>query len=142
MSVFDFAEFKSLDEFSFNSMHQATFGNNYSSFQQYTLAKADFVTKVLSIQIRLNFSFLTSCLKLPSNITFEQAASIPLTLATAIVGMYADRETPEVPHYTAPWVDGGESKYKGEPIIIFGGASSVGQFGEHYPSSRTIPFPF
>ena len=30
---------------------------------------------------------------------------------------------------TAPWEEGGRSKYAGKPIVIFGGAGSVGQYG-------------
>lgn len=30
----------------------------------------------------------------------------------------------------APWKEGGRGKYAGQPIVIFGGSSSVGQFGE------------
>ena len=31
---------------------------------------------------------------------------------------------------TPPWEAGGRGKYHGQPIIVFGGASSVGQYGK------------
>ena len=55
---------------------------------------------------------------------------MPLCLATAVVGMYAPRESAEVPSYVAPWFEGGMGKYAGEPIVIFAGSTTVGQFGE------------
>ena len=61
---------------------------------------------------------------------FEDAASIALCLTTAVVGLYAARTSKEAPQLLPPWVEGGRDKYKDEPIVIFGGASSVGQFGK------------
>ena len=60
---------------------------------------------------------------------FEDAASIPITLTTAIVGLYADRQSKDAPHFIPPWEEGGRDKYKGQPILITGGSTSVGQYG-------------
>ncbi|EJD07037.1 GroES-like protein [Fomitiporia mediterranea MF3/22] len=65
--------------------------------------------------------------KLPDNISFDEAASIPLGIATAAVGLYADRPD-GVQKYTPCWEEGGEGLYRGKPIVIFGGSSSVGQY--------------
>ena len=70
--------------------------------------------------------------------TFEDAASMPLCLTTAVVGLYAARTQKEAPQLLPPWIEGGRDKYKDEPIVIFGGASSVGQFGMFYKSCAAI----
>ena len=63
----------------------------------------------------------------------EQAASVPLALNTAALGMYsgpvAERSGAGL---IPPWTEGGREKYKGQPCIVFGGATSVGQFGESF----------
>lgn len=68
--------------------------------------------------------------KIPDNITFDQAATIPLGIATSMMGLYGDRPSQQAPHFTPPWEQGGLGAYKGEPIVIFGGSTCVGQFGE------------
>lgn len=54
--------------------------------------------------------------------SFGEASSIPLTLTTAAHGLYHNGKM------QAPWV-GGRGKYAGQPIVILGGSSGVGQFG-------------
>ncbi|KIJ39259.1 hypothetical protein M422DRAFT_175326, partial [Sphaerobolus stellatus SS14] len=84
--------------------HQGELANSKAgTFQQYITVAADLVAK------------------LPSNLTFDQAASIPLCITTAAVGLY------EGAGLQAPW-DGGEGKYKSQSIVIMGGASSIGQY--------------
>ncbi|OCH83896.1 GroES-like protein [Obba rivulosa] len=88
---------------------QGYFINPQATFQQYTLSNADVTAKI------------------PSNITLDEAATIPLGLATGALGLfdqYADGSAKLFP----PWEDGGRGKYAGKPILIFGGASSVGQY--------------
>lgn len=65
--------------------------------------------------------------KLPDNVSFDEAASIPLGIATAAVGLYADRPA-GVQKYTPAWEEGGEGLYRGKPIVVVGGSSSVGQY--------------
>ncbi|EJD07036.1 GroES-like protein [Fomitiporia mediterranea MF3/22] len=65
--------------------------------------------------------------KLPDNIPFDEAASIPVGIATAAVGLYGDRPA-GVQKYTPCWEEGGEGLYRGNPIVVFGGSSSVGQY--------------
>ncbi|TFY64053.1 hypothetical protein EVJ58_g2887 [Rhodofomes roseus] len=87
------------------------FGNyEHATFQQYTLGYADVTGKI------------------PDNLTFDQAATIPLGLATAAVGLFHQDAPSGSVGLFPPWEDGGRGKYAGEPILIIGGASSVGQY--------------
>ncbi|KAA1476196.1 GroES-like protein [Dentipellis sp. KUC8613] len=83
------------------------------TFQEYALADANRVSKI------------------PSNITFDQASTIPLCLATATAGLYAPKAQKGGPGgagLTPPWMDGGLGKYKDQPALVIGGSSAVGQF--------------
>ncbi len=71
-------------------------------------------------------------MQLPSSLTFEQGASIPAVLTTAVTGLYGGKiPTGELrgAGLTPPWAEGGHGKYAGTPILVLGGASSVGQQG-------------
>ncbi|EJD07034.1 GroES-like protein, partial [Fomitiporia mediterranea MF3/22] len=90
--------------------HEGTFfSNDKATFQQYTTVPAKIAVK------------------LPKNISFDEAASIPLGIATAAIGLYGDRPA-GVQKYTPCWVEDGEDLYRGKPIVIFGGSSTVGQY--------------
>lgn len=69
-----------------------------------------------------------TCLEMPENITFEQAASICVGILPFVAATYA----PE-PHgfgFTAPFEnEDGVGKYAGQPILIMAGACSLGQYG-------------
>jgi NADPH:quinone reductase-like Zn-dependent oxidoreductase len=41
---------------------------------------------------------------------------------------------------SAPWEEGGKGKYSGKPILILGGASSVGQYGKHLPHNEMVSY--
>ncbi|KAF8131865.1 chaperonin 10-like protein [Boletus edulis] len=82
-------------------------GSEYATFQEYVAVPADVVHK------------------LPANITFEQAASLPLGIGTTVVPLYSP--SPVGVGLKALW-DGGRGHYAGQPALIFGGASSVGQY--------------
>ncbi|EKM58614.1 uncharacterized protein PHACADRAFT_207426 [Phanerochaete carnosa HHB-10118-sp] len=93
-------------------MHAGTLQEpRVSTFMQYVVMKAEFVAKV------------------PSNISLDQASTIPLVLATAVLGMY---DSKRAPHggigLTPPWEEGGRNKYAGEPIVINAGSTAVGQY--------------
>ncbi|KAF7979686.1 hypothetical protein HWV62_41695 [Athelia sp. TMB] len=94
----------------FNTGH--FIGRDKTTFQEYTLVPYDVAAKI------------------PPNVTFDQAASISVTLTTAAVGLYHSREHGYGAGLLPPWEAGGRGKYAGQPIVIFGGASSVGQFGQ------------
>ncbi|KLO04681.1 GroES-like protein [Schizopora paradoxa] len=87
--------------------------NKYAGFQQYVLVPAEIVAK------------------LPDNITFEQASTIPLGLATAVEGLYGDAnraKTGAKKLAPPPWEAGGEGAFKGKSIVVIGGSTSVGQY--------------
>ena len=91
------------------SVHQGLFDNRLATFQQYTIVPAEITAK------------------LPSNLTFDQASTIPLTLATAACGLYNKKGGfGGGVGLVAPWA-GGLGKYAGQPILIIGGSSAVGQ---------------
>jgi len=92
-------------------VHQGYFTADKATFQQYTIVPAEI------------------CAKLPSNtkISFDQAASIPLGLATAAVGFYNKKDEGGA-GLSPSWEAGGRDKYQGKPIVVFGGSSSVGQY--------------
>ncbi|KAH8112689.1 GroES-like protein [Phellopilus nigrolimitatus] len=91
-------------------VHEGFFSNDKATFQQYTTVPAEITAK------------------LPSNISFDQAASVPLGLATAAIGLYEARVAKGLEKLTPPWVAGGKGRYSGKPIVIFGGSGSVGQY--------------
>ena len=69
-------------------------------------------------------------LQIPDNLTFDQAASVPLGLATVVLALYNhDPKSNSTLRLTPPWAPGGTTEYAGKPILILGGASSVGQYG-------------
>ncbi|KAG2361297.1 GroES-like protein [Suillus spraguei] len=81
------------------------FTSDFAAFQQYTLTEASYTAKI------------------PPNESFDSAATVPLGLDTALVGLYGDDLGAGV---TPPWVKSiGESN---TPIVIFGGSSSVGLY--------------
>lgn len=91
-------------------LYEALYHPDTMSFQEYTIADAVQVAKV------------------PSNISWEGAATIPLGFATAALGLYQELRPRGGVALTAPWEEGGYKKYAGQAAIVTGGASSVGQF--------------
>ncbi|KAH7924057.1 GroES-like protein [Leucogyrophana mollusca] len=65
--------------------------------------------------------------KVPDTISLDQAASISAGIAPPALGLYAQQ--PQGLDLLAPWEEGGKGKYNGQPIIVVGGASSLGQYG-------------
>ncbi|KAI0351747.1 GroES-like protein [Trametes cingulata] len=86
-------------------LYQGSLYIDHATFQQYTLIKEDYAGKV------------------PDALASEQAASVPLAIATAGVGLY---NQPGGTLFTPPWVEGGKGKYSGKPIVVMGGSSAVG----------------
>ncbi|KAI0052283.1 GroES-like protein [Auriscalpium vulgare] len=87
---------------------------NRGTFQQFGIADAAVVAKI------------------PDSMSFDEAATIPLGLATAAMGLYG-KLNPKAfwgggPGIIAPWADGGRGQFAGQPAVVIGGASSVGQF--------------
>ncbi|KAJ7676437.1 chaperonin 10-like protein [Mycena rosella] len=79
-----------------------------SSYQQYSLAHSTIITK------------------LPSNITLEEGASIPVGLFTSYHAMYG--QPPHGAGLVSAMSPGGRGKYAGQPIVILGGAGATGHF--------------
>ncbi|KAG2362804.1 chaperonin 10-like protein [Suillus spraguei] len=84
------------------------FSNDGSAFQQFTLGVADFTAKI------------------PGNLGFDEAATIPLAFDTALTGLYNGNKYGV--GLTPPWVQGGIGAYQNTPMVILGGSSAVGSF--------------
>ncbi|KAI0825561.1 GroES-like protein [Irpex lacteus] len=91
-------------------LYESYFRPDMMTFQEYTIADAVQVAKV------------------PSNVSLEEAVTIPLAFATAALGLYQELRPRGGIALTAPWEEGGYKKYAGQAAIVTGGASSVGQF--------------
>lgn len=98
--------------FRFNSLWEGDLKPHRATFQQYALVTAEFAAKV------------------PDNVSLDEAASIPATLATAYLGLYNKKKDDRGggAELTPFWQS--STAYAGQPIVVFGGATSVGQFGE------------
>ncbi|PCH39330.1 GroES-like protein [Wolfiporia cocos MD-104 SS10] len=91
-------------------LNQGAIGDNdCAGFQQYALANVDATAKIAS------------------SLSFDQASTIPLGLATAALGLFNRGKANSAGLYP-PWEENGSGRYAGQPIVIFGGASSVGQY--------------
>ncbi|KAI0753563.1 GroES-like protein [Daedaleopsis nitida] len=86
------------------------FDKTQATFMQYTVVPADFVAKI------------------PDNISFDEAASVPLTLNTVLTGLWSHHPQASSVDFAAPWEEGGLTKYVGQAALVIGGSSSVGQF--------------
>ncbi|EIM83601.1 GroES-like protein [Stereum hirsutum FP-91666 SS1] len=82
------------------------------TFQQYALSDAGTTAKI------------------PENLSFDEAATVPIGLATAVMGFYGGKASEERggAGLPVPWEESGRDRFRDEPIFITGGASSVGQF--------------
>ncbi|CDO74508.1 hypothetical protein BN946_scf184979.g63 [Trametes cinnabarina] len=92
-------------------LFQGWFANPYATLQQFCVVKAEFAARI------------------PNNITFDQAASVPLGLATVILALF--NQHPNSPHtlrFKPVWEEGAAAESAGKAALIAGGASSVGQY--------------
>jgi NADPH:quinone reductase-like Zn-dependent oxidoreductase len=83
---------------------QGYFVSELAGFQQYTLIPADIVGKI------------------PSNIDYAQASSIPLGFTTAAVGILASNGVALNPTFDP------KVSFPGKRAFVFGGSTSVGQY--------------
>ncbi|KAL0059592.1 hypothetical protein AAF712_013643 [Marasmius tenuissimus] len=84
---------------------QGFFTNDYAGFQQFTKVPAEIVAKI------------------PESISYSQAASVPLGLATAAIGLYwTSRGIGLNPNLDK------NVQFSDQPAVVVGGASSVGQY--------------
>ncbi|EIN12455.1 GroES-like protein, partial [Punctularia strigosozonata HHB-11173 SS5] len=89
-------------------LFQGQFKKEYGTFQQYALVSAEHAAKI------------------PENVTIDEAASVPLGLSTAFLGLYkkaGDRGGAEL---TPFWQS--STAYAGQPFVAIGGATAVGQY--------------
>ncbi|KAI0326572.1 GroES-like protein [Cubamyces sp. BRFM 1775] len=91
-------------------LFQGWFENSKATFQQYAIVPAEIVAKV------------------PGNVSLDEAASVPLGLATVVTALYNHDPSSSTVNFPAPWEEGGATKFAGKPAFILGGASSVGQY--------------
>jgi len=90
-------------------VHQGWFlENDKATFQQFTICPAEILSKI------------------PESFTYDDAATIPLGLATAVVGLY--NPNGEGGLGLTPFWSPDKGKYKDESIVVLGGSSSVGQY--------------
>lgn len=87
---------------------QGQYKNPYASFQEYTLADEFHAAKI------------------PANITYDQAATLPVGLTCAYTGLY--NVSPHGAGVSNPVEPSARGKYMGVPFLLLGGATSVGQF--------------
>ncbi|KAH7914132.1 chaperonin 10-like protein [Hygrophoropsis aurantiaca] len=92
--------------------YQSSLLNRSATFQQFVVLPTHLAAKV------------------PQTLSLEQAASIAVAVAPAALGFYGPK--PRGFEYLAPWEEGGRNRYKDQPIIIMGGASSLGQFASSF----------
>ena len=99
--------------------YQSYYVPDRGSFQELTIADAARIARV------------------PKTLSYEEIATVPLTLATAAIAMYKPNSDKMLQFghnvggagLTPPWVVGGREKYAGQPALVMSGAGSVGQFG-------------
>ena len=101
-----------------------------STFRQYNVVRAEFVVKVCIVYDCWPAFDLSRFRQVPPNLTLDEASTIPITVGTAALGLYAPKQKPTGGIGLTPgWEESGRDKYAGEPILIIGGASGVGQHG-------------
>ncbi|KAK1229506.1 hypothetical protein PQX77_007429 [Marasmius sp. AFHP31] len=86
-------------------LFQGFFTNDYAGFQQFAKVAAEIVAKI------------------PEAISYSQAASVPLALATAAIGLYWTEKGAGL----NPTLDK-RIQFPGQPAVVVGGSSSVGQY--------------
>ncbi|THU82645.1 GroES-like protein [Dendrothele bispora CBS 962.96] len=87
--------------------YNGAFKNEYAGHQQYSRAPAEIVAKI------------------PGNITYSQASTIPAGFLAAAYGLYAKAP---LGLGLNPTVTDVKEKFKGKAAIVIGGSTSVGQY--------------
>ncbi|KAI0667955.1 GroES-like protein [Trametes maxima] len=65
--------------------------------------------------------------KLPDNISLDEAGGLAAGANCAALGLYNKHPDAASFKLVAPWEEGGRGAYAGKPIVVLGGASTVGQ---------------
>lgn len=64
--------------------------------------------------------------QIPNSLTYYQAATIPVTFFTSVIGLYAPKPLGAGLEHSFD----GKPRYTGQPAVILGGSTSVGQYGQ------------
>ena len=67
--------------------------------------------------------------QIPDIVSFDEAATLAVSVTTAVTTLYNPNEASRSVHLTPPWEKVGMDKYAGKPVVVLGGASAVGQAG-------------
>ncbi|KAI0648663.1 GroES-like protein [Trametes meyenii] len=67
-------------------------------------------------------------IRFPDNLSFDEAATLPVCLGTSAITLYNKHPDASSFKLIAPWEEGGCGAYAGRPVVVLGGASSVGQY--------------
>lgn len=108
-----------------NRLLAGEFENDYSGFQQYAISDAH--TAALVSMASYAGYWLLTVLQIPDNLSYEEAATLPIALATAYLGLY--NEPPSGLGLKSFLSPGGEGAYTGQAIFVSAGSGSVGQVG-------------
>ncbi|KAI0342998.1 GroES-like protein [Trametopsis cervina] len=100
-------------------LYESFWSPDRMSFQEFTIANGGWISESKNTD---------KVMKIPPEVSFEEAATIPVGFTTAAVGLYHPRTVRGGIALTAPWETDGKGKYSGQPAIVIGGSSSVGQF--------------
>ncbi|KAJ2977616.1 hypothetical protein NUW54_g11398 [Trametes sanguinea] len=104
-------------------LYQGDLENDHGTYQQYTLIDAKLVAKVIRPTQVSETAAYTSLFEIPNAMSFEDAASLPVAIATGAVGLY---HVQGGPRFDPPWKEGARGKYAGTPLVIMGGACTNG----------------
>lgn len=63
--------------------------------------------------------------QIPENITYSQAATVPATFNTSVIGLWAPKP---IGAGLEPSFDG-KPRYAGQSALVIGGGASTGQYG-------------
>ncbi|GLB40724.1 putative alcohol dehydrogenase GroES-like domain [Lyophyllum shimeji] len=89
-------------------LFQGAWEKDFAGYQQHTLSEVEITAKI------------------PAELSYDQAATIPVGIAAAVGGLYLPK--PHGANLTPPLDPSTQGKYAGKPIVVLGGATSVGQF--------------
>ncbi|KAF8895981.1 chaperonin 10-like protein [Infundibulicybe gibba] len=89
-------------------LYQGVLSKEQAGFQQFSIADEELTAKV------------------PENVSIEEAASIPVCLAAAFIGLYCPE--PHGAGLSPPLESGSRGDCTGRSLVVLGGATSVGQY--------------
>lgn len=116
---------------------QGTFANKGAGFQQYTIATAVLAAKVCPLPCQGFTATDFDGFQIPNGISYDEASTIPVALATAYFGLYNSLPYGAGLPDVLDGSDGGEQG--GKPLVVLGGSSSVGQLGNGFHKLNRFP---